>query len=85
MHGQDILHVDVYDEDYIFDDKIGSAKVNLHELYEIGKNEGFAFFLNSEFVFFVGHVDHWYDLRSKFGGSSHGQVHLVLDYQPLKF
>jgi len=34
LHGQDILHVEVYDEDFIFDDKIGSVKINLQELYE---------------------------------------------------
>ena len=33
IKGQDILHVDVYDEDLIFDDKIGSVKINLQELY----------------------------------------------------
>jgi Ca2+-dependent lipid-binding protein len=34
--GQDILHVRVYDKDLIFDDKIGSTKINLQDLYKKG-------------------------------------------------
>ncbi len=33
LKGQDTLHVGVYDKDLIFDDKIGSVKINLQELY----------------------------------------------------
>jgi Ca2+-dependent lipid-binding protein len=46
LKGQDILHIDVYDEDLIFDDKIGSVKINLQELYSKRKshsNENFSF------------------------------------------
>jgi len=32
--GQDILHIGVYDKDLIFDDKIGSTEIDLHELYD---------------------------------------------------
>lgn len=34
MRGQDILHIDIYDKDLIFDDKIGSTEIDLHELYD---------------------------------------------------
>jgi len=36
LKGQDILHIDVYDKDLIFDDKIGSVQINLQELYDKG-------------------------------------------------
>jgi len=36
LKGQDILHVDVYDKDLIFDDKIGSVQINLQDLFEHG-------------------------------------------------
>jgi Ca2+-dependent lipid-binding protein len=34
LKGQDILHVDVYDKDLIFDDKIGSVQIHLQDLYQ---------------------------------------------------
>ena len=36
LHGQDTLHIDIYDKDLIFDDKIGSVKINLQDLYKKG-------------------------------------------------
>jgi Ca2+-dependent lipid-binding protein len=35
-HGQDILHLDVYDKDLIRNDQIGSVQIDLHDLYEKG-------------------------------------------------
>ncbi|CAF1059443.1 unnamed protein product [Adineta ricciae] len=32
-----------------------------------------------------GHIDQWYNLPSRHGSSSNGEIHLVFDYQPLKF
>ncbi|CAF0979171.1 unnamed protein product [Rotaria sordida] len=66
LYGQDTLHVDVYDEDSVKHDKIGSVEIDLHQLYE------------------KGHIDQWYDLKGKLGISSHGQIHLILDFQRLK-
>ncbi|CAF0970901.1 unnamed protein product [Rotaria sordida] len=66
LEGQDILHVDVYDEDTIIDDKIGSIQIDLRDLYH------------------KGHIDNWYNVPSKFGRSSNGEIHLILDYQRLK-
>ena len=39
LYGQDILHVDVYDEDSMKDEKIGSVQINLQQLYQIGSLE----------------------------------------------
>ena len=36
MSGQDILHVDVYDEDSVINEKLGSLQIDLHELYAKG-------------------------------------------------
>ncbi len=36
MSGQDILHVNVYDEDSVINEKIGSTQIDLHRLYEKG-------------------------------------------------
>ena len=36
LRGQDTLHVDVYDEDSVKDEKIGSLKIDLRDLYEKG-------------------------------------------------
>ncbi|CAF3810728.1 unnamed protein product [Rotaria magnacalcarata] len=36
LYGQDILHVEVYDEDSVKNDKIGSVQIDLHELYQKG-------------------------------------------------
>ncbi|CAF1057706.1 unnamed protein product [Rotaria sordida] len=66
LYGQDTLHVDVYDEDSVKHDKIGSVEIDLHQLYE------------------KDHIDQWYDLKGKLGISSHGQIHLILDFQRLK-
>lgn len=37
LHGQDHLHIDVYDEDSVKDEKIGSVKIDLKELYDKGQ------------------------------------------------
>ena len=37
LQGQDILHIDVYDEDSIKDEKIGSVKIDLKDLYQKGE------------------------------------------------
>jgi hypothetical protein len=34
--------------------------------------------------FFLDHIDKWYNLPSRFGHSSNGEIHLILDYQPLQ-
>ena len=34
LQGQDTLHIDVFDEDKLKDDRIGSAKIDLKNLYE---------------------------------------------------
>jgi Ca2+-dependent lipid-binding protein len=34
FQGQDILHIDVYDEDTIKNDNIGSLQIDLRDLYE---------------------------------------------------
>jgi len=36
LRGQDNLHVDVYDEDSIKNEKIGSVKIDLRDLYQKG-------------------------------------------------
>ncbi|CAF1682258.1 unnamed protein product [Adineta ricciae] len=36
LTGQDTLHVHIYDEDQIKDEKIGSVIIDLHQLYELG-------------------------------------------------
>jgi Ca2+-dependent lipid-binding protein len=36
LSGQDILHVNVYDEDSVINEKIGSIQIDLHELYNKG-------------------------------------------------
>ncbi|CAF4220046.1 unnamed protein product [Rotaria sp. Silwood2] len=66
LYGQDILHVDVYDEDSVKNDKIGSVEIDLRPLYE------------------KGHLDQWFELKGKLGLSSHGQIHLILDFERLR-
>ncbi len=36
LSGQDTLHIDVYDEDSLKDEKIGSFKIDLRDLYDKG-------------------------------------------------
>jgi Ca2+-dependent lipid-binding protein len=36
LSGQDILHVIVYDEDSVVNEKIGSIQIDLNDLYEKG-------------------------------------------------
>lgn len=36
LTGQDNLHIDVYDQDSLKDDKIGSANIDLNDLYRQG-------------------------------------------------
>ncbi|KAG9299503.1 hypothetical protein G9A89_020674 [Geosiphon pyriformis] len=57
------LHIRVLDEDVATpDDTIGSAKVDLEEVFEKGR------------------VDRWFKLPALFGLSSHGEVHLILEF-----
>ena len=63
--GQDILHVDVYDEDSVKDEKIGSIQIDLNDLYT------------------RGHIDDWFELTGRFNLTSHGQIHLILDFERL--
>ena len=85
LHGQDFLHIDVYDKDLIFDDKIGSVKIDLTNLYKKGFDDFFCFPWKNHFLIIcLGRLDNWYELTSKFSGSSRGQIHLILLYQPLK-
>ncbi len=75
----------MYDKDLIFDDKIGSVKIYLQDLYQKGFQINDLFFFEKTVVFvLLGHIDNWYNLLSSFGISSHGQIHVILDYQPLK-
>ena len=37
LHGQDTLHIDVYDQDTVKDEKIGSVKIDLKDLYQYGQ------------------------------------------------
>ncbi|CAF1398756.1 unnamed protein product [Adineta steineri] len=41
--------------------------------------------INLEDLYDTGHSDTWYDLPSKSGKPSHGEIHLILDYESLKF
>jgi hypothetical protein len=86
LRGQDTLHIDVYDKDTFINDKIGSLEIDLQDLYAKGiflcVIKIFSFYYN---LLLLGHIDNWYNLPSRFGKSSHGQIHLILDYQPLKF
>ncbi len=66
LTGQDDLHIDVYDEDSVKDEKIGSIKIDLRDLYQ------------------KGHIDNWYKIPAKLGLTSHGEIHLILDYEHLK-
>ncbi len=43
--------------------------------------KNFCFYLE---LFFLGHIDRWYTIVSKFRSSNHGEIHLILDYQPLR-
>ncbi|CAF0809665.1 unnamed protein product [Adineta steineri] len=40
--------------------------------------------INLEELYDTGHIDTWYDLPSKSGKSSNGEIHLILDYESLK-
>lgn len=82
LYGQDILHVDVYDEDSVKDEKIGSVRIDLRDLYEKGSMRFFGKILFKDFL--LGHIDQWFELTGKSTLHSHGQIHLILDYQPLK-
>lgn len=83
LSGQDTLHVDVYDEDSLKDEKIGSVHVNLNDLYEKGS---FGSSMRSSFLIsdLLGHLDQWYDLAGKLSIRSQGQIHLILDFERLK-
>lgn len=81
LNGQDLLHVDVYDEDSVKDERIGSVRIDLHELYEKGSIDSKRRFIR---MIFIGHIDEWFELTGKSNLHSHGQIHLILDYQPLK-
>ena len=82
LRGQDTLNVDVYDEDSLKDEKIGSVRVNLNELYDKGSfGSSMQSFLISDLL---GHLDQWYDLTGKLSLRSQGQIHLVLDFERLK-
>jgi len=80
LTGQDTLHVDVCDKDPLKEDIIGSFIIDLRDLYEKRIS-----LLNQNliYVFFLDHIDNWYNLPSRFGHSSNGEIHLILEYQPL--
>jgi hypothetical protein len=83
LYGQDILHVDVYDEDSVKDEKIGSVLIDLHQLYQSGLvNKAFFFWIF--FYLLIGHIDEWFDLPGKSASTSYGQVHLILDFERLR-
>ncbi len=42
----------------------------------------FLFFSN--FIFLIGHIDGWFELTGRFSLTSHGQIHLILDYERLR-
>lgn len=35
-------------------------------------------------ILLLGHIDQWFELRGKLGLTSHGQIHLILDFERLK-
>jgi hypothetical protein len=37
----------------------------------------------SDNILFMGHIDRWFNIPAKFGLTSHGEIHLILDYQCL--
>ncbi|CAF1062726.1 unnamed protein product [Adineta steineri] len=82
LNGQDILFVDVCDKDTIRHDKIGSLEIDLRDLFV----KCIFFYIQKKpniYLFFLDNSDKWYDLPATYGKSSHGKIHLVLEYQPL--
>ncbi|CAF1521156.1 unnamed protein product [Adineta steineri] len=84
LTGQDILNVDVYDEDSVKDEKIGSIQINLHDLYKKGFVRIIIKIKDGYFSFFLGHIDEWFELEGKNNSTSDGQIHLILDYERLR-
>ena len=84
LHGQDTLHVEVYDEDSVRNEKIGSIGINLNDLYEKGSLFSCPRWESCHFSSFPGHLDQWYELSGKFSLRSQGQIHLILDFERLK-
>lgn len=37
-----------------------------------------------EIFFFLEHIDNWYTITSRFREIPQGEIHLILDYTPLK-
>lgn len=87
LKGQDILHVDVYDEDTIKNDKIGSIQINLKHVYDQGLLQYGIYKFYSEFFFrkqTIGHIDNWFIIQDDFGVKPHGEIHLILHYEKLQ-
>lgn len=61
--GDDTIHFDVYDEDVVGRDSIGSGKVKLKHVFDDGK------------------FNEWVKLPSKFGLSSNGEIHVVMNFR----
>jgi hypothetical protein len=83
LTGQDTLHVDVCDKDPLKEDNIASLQIDLRDLYEKRIclwNQNLIYF----FFFLLDHIDNWYSLPSTFGHSSAGEIHLIIEYQPLE-
>ncbi|CAF3813680.1 unnamed protein product, partial [Adineta steineri] len=64
LTGQDILNVDIYDEDSVKDEKIGSIQINLHDLYKKGFVRIIIKIKDGCFSFFLGHIDEWFELAT---------------------
>ena len=80
LYGQDTLHLDIYDKDTIKDEKIGSVQIDLHQLYLKGCSSYPRLEVLFNFlIFFVGHIDDWFDILD-----TQGQIHLVLHYEKLE-
>ena len=60
--GDDTIHFDVYDDDLIGRDSVGSGKVKLKHVFDDGK------------------FDQWVKLPAKLGLSSHGKIHVIMNF-----
>ncbi|CAF2434040.1 unnamed protein product [Rotaria sp. Silwood2] len=63
--GDDTIHFDVYDDDLIGRDSVGSGKIKLKHVFDDGK------------------FDEWIKLPAKLGLSSHGEIHVIMNFTPI--
>lgn len=82
LHGQDTLFIEVFDEDKLKNDRIGSAKIDLKDLYEKSQLERKD--LHNEIFDILGHIDQWFPIMIPSRSSSQGEIRLIIQYQPLR-